>query len=148
MFARLALRSRDASCRLCWCQQWSRTCNHECFVREQTRAQAASRVGGKAGRSPVMASCWSSCDVEDRRWLVAWCGRLPYWPSSFLRQIEQLLELLTTEILHPDSQAPSGVKSHFLEIFLEELSKVGAAEVRAGGCGWRLSPSPCARTRD
>ncbi|XP_048960534.1 ribosomal RNA processing protein 1 homolog A isoform X1 [Canis lupus dingo] len=47
------------------------------------------------------------------------------------RQIEQLLELLTTEILHPDSQAPSGVKSHFLEIFLEELSKVGAAELTA-----------------
>uniref|UniRef100_A0A452RG53 Ribosomal RNA processing 1 n=1 Tax=Ursus americanus TaxID=9643 RepID=A0A452RG53_URSAM len=47
------------------------------------------------------------------------------------RQIEQLLELLMTEILHPDSQAPSGVKSHFLEIFLEELSKVGAAELTA-----------------
>ncbi|XP_011235585.1 ribosomal RNA processing protein 1 homolog A isoform X1 [Ailuropoda melanoleuca] len=47
------------------------------------------------------------------------------------RRIEQLLELLTTEILHPDSQAPSGVKSHFLEIFLEELSKVGAAELTA-----------------
>ncbi|XP_030872584.1 ribosomal RNA processing protein 1 homolog A isoform X2 [Leptonychotes weddellii] len=47
------------------------------------------------------------------------------------RHVEQLLELLTTEILHPDSQAPSGVKSHFLEIFLEELSKVGAAELTA-----------------
>ncbi|XP_039101434.1 ribosomal RNA processing protein 1 homolog A isoform X2 [Hyaena hyaena] len=47
------------------------------------------------------------------------------------RQVEQLLELLTTEILHPDSQAPNGVKSHFLEIFLEELSKVGAAELTA-----------------
>ncbi|XP_045857715.1 ribosomal RNA processing protein 1 homolog A [Meles meles] len=47
------------------------------------------------------------------------------------RQIERLLELLTTEILHPDSQAPSGVKSHFLEIFLEELSKVGATELTA-----------------
>ncbi|XP_047703020.1 ribosomal RNA processing protein 1 homolog A isoform X2 [Prionailurus viverrinus] len=47
------------------------------------------------------------------------------------RQAERLLELLTTEILHPDSQAPSGVKSHFLEIFLEELSKVGATELTA-----------------
>ncbi|XP_036767895.2 ribosomal RNA processing protein 1 homolog A [Manis pentadactyla] len=47
------------------------------------------------------------------------------------RQVEQLLELLTTEILHPDSQAPNGVKSHFLEIFLEELSKVGADELTA-----------------
>lgn len=54
-----------------------------------------------------------------------------------------------TEILHPDSQAPSGVKSHFLEIFLEELSKVGAAEVRAVGCGRRLRPPPLrSRTRD
>ncbi|CAO2608564.1 Ribosomal RNA processing protein 1 homolog A [Lemmus lemmus] len=47
------------------------------------------------------------------------------------RYIEQLLELLTTEVLNPDSQAPNGVKSHFLEIFLEELTKVGAAELTA-----------------
>ncbi|KAK7814904.1 hypothetical protein U0070_026405 [Myodes glareolus] len=47
------------------------------------------------------------------------------------RQIEQLMELLTTEVLNPDSQAPNGVKSHFLEIFLEELTKVGAAELTA-----------------
>ncbi|KAG8507166.1 Ribosomal RNA processing protein 1A [Galemys pyrenaicus] len=47
------------------------------------------------------------------------------------RETEQLLELLTTEILHPDSQAPNGVKSHFLEVFLEELTKVGAAELTA-----------------
>ncbi|XP_017394033.1 ribosomal RNA processing protein 1 homolog A isoform X2 [Cebus imitator] len=47
------------------------------------------------------------------------------------RQIEQLLELLTTEILHPSSQAPHGVKSHFIEIFLEELAKVGAEELTA-----------------
>ncbi|KAF4020651.1 hypothetical protein G4228_012604 [Cervus hanglu yarkandensis] len=47
------------------------------------------------------------------------------------RQTEQLLELLTTEILHPDSEAPNGVKSHFIEIFLEELTKVGAHELTA-----------------
>ncbi|XP_065798997.1 ribosomal RNA processing protein 1 homolog A isoform X2 [Muntiacus reevesi] len=47
------------------------------------------------------------------------------------RQTEQLLELLTTEILHPDSEAPNGVKSHFIEIFLEELAKVGAHELTA-----------------
>ncbi|XP_038197932.1 ribosomal RNA processing protein 1 homolog A [Arvicola amphibius] len=47
------------------------------------------------------------------------------------RQIEQLLELLTTEVLNPDRQAPNGVKSHFLEIFLEELTTVGAAELTA-----------------
>ncbi|XP_008055048.1 ribosomal RNA processing protein 1 homolog A isoform X1 [Carlito syrichta] len=47
------------------------------------------------------------------------------------RQIEQLLELLMTEILHPSSQVPHGVKSHFIEIFLEELTKVGAEELTA-----------------
>ncbi|XP_036094044.1 ribosomal RNA processing protein 1 homolog A isoform X2 [Rousettus aegyptiacus] len=47
------------------------------------------------------------------------------------RQVEQLLELLTTEILHPDSGAPSGVKSHFIEVFLEELAKVGSRELTA-----------------
>uniref|UniRef100_A0A2K6BRR3 Ribosomal RNA processing 1 n=1 Tax=Macaca nemestrina TaxID=9545 RepID=A0A2K6BRR3_MACNE len=47
------------------------------------------------------------------------------------RQIEELLELLTSEILHPSSQAPHGVKSHFIEIFLEELTKVGAEELTA-----------------
>ncbi|ELK03562.1 ribosomal RNA processing protein 1 homolog A [Pteropus alecto] len=47
------------------------------------------------------------------------------------RQMEQLLDLLTTEILHPDSGAPSGVKSHFIEIFLEELAKVGSRELTA-----------------
>nr|XP_039336453.1 ribosomal RNA processing protein 1 homolog A [Saimiri boliviensis boliviensis] len=47
------------------------------------------------------------------------------------RQTEQLLELLTAEILRPTSQAPHGVKSHFIEIFLEELAKVGAEELTA-----------------
>ncbi|KAM9253982.1 ribosomal RNA processing protein 1 homolog A isoform 3-T3 [Dugong dugon] len=50
------------------------------------------------------------------------------WEES---HCEQLLRLLTAEILHPDSQAPHGVKSHFTEIFLEELGKVGAKELTA-----------------
>lgn len=61
--------------------------------------------------------------------------------------MEQLLELLTTEILHPDSQAPNGVKSHFLEIFLEELSKVGAAEVRTAAEGGGRAPGLCSGTK-
>lgn len=64
------------------------------------------------------------------------CGLSAPLPPSHR---EQLLELLLAEILHPDSQAPSGVKSHFLDIFLEELTKVGANEVgpraRGGGAG-------------
>ncbi|XP_075398350.1 ribosomal RNA processing protein 1 homolog A isoform X2 [Tenrec ecaudatus] len=43
----------------------------------------------------------------------------------------QLLKLLMTEILHPDSEAPHGVKNHFTEIFLEELAKVGAKQLTA-----------------
>lgn len=86
-----------------------------------------------------------------------WCCCLTC--RFFPRQTEQLLELLTTEILHPDSEAPNGVKSHFIEIFLEELTKVGAHEVggrqpgrarRAvarllGACGpgAEPQPSPC-----
>ncbi|GAB5576218.1 ribosomal RNA processing protein 1 homolog A [Prionailurus iriomotensis] len=73
---------------------------------------------------------------EERMVLVMGEVRVPHIkrpPRSVagLGQAERLLELLTTEILHPDSQAPSGVKSHFLEIFLEELSKVGATELTA-----------------
>lgn len=47
------------------------------------------------------------------------------------RHTGPLLELLEAEILHPDSESPSGVKSHFLDIFLEELTKVGADELTA-----------------
>ncbi|XP_029794714.1 ribosomal RNA processing protein 1 homolog A [Suricata suricatta] len=66
------------------------------------------------------------------------------------RQVEQLLELLMTEVLHPDSEAPSGVKRHFLEIFLEELSKVGAAELTADQNLKFIEPfcGLAARTRD
>ncbi|KFO28097.1 ribosomal RNA processing protein 1 homolog A [Fukomys damarensis] len=56
------------------------------------------------------------------------------------RDIEQLMALLTTEILHEDSQAPNGVKSHFLEVFLEELAKVGAAELTADQNLWFVEP--------
>ncbi|XP_028342430.1 ribosomal RNA processing protein 1 homolog A isoform X2 [Physeter macrocephalus] len=66
------------------------------------------------------------------------------------RQSEQLLELLMTEILHPDSQAPSGVKSHFIEIFLEELTKVGAHELTADQNLRLIGPfcTVAARTQD
>lgn len=93
--------------------------------------QATSHGGGEAGEPGGGALARDGIAVRAPRRR----GRLPHWPLSVLRQIEQLLELLTTEILHPDSQAPSGVKSHFLEIFLEELSKVGAAEVRQWAAG-------------
>lgn len=35
------------------------------------------------------------------------------------------------EILHPESQSPNGVKFHFIDIYLDELSKVGGKEVRS-----------------
>lgn len=33
------------------------------------------------------------------------------------------------EIMHPESNAPSGIRFHFIDIYLDELSKVGAKEV-------------------
>ncbi|XP_068930939.1 ribosomal RNA processing protein 1 homolog A [Petaurus breviceps papuanus] len=50
------------------------------------------------------------------------------WDES---QIELLLNILMKEILHPDSQGPCGIKSHFIDIYLEELTKVGAKELTA-----------------
>lgn len=99
-------------------------------------------------RSPAPA--WVASDPGTAPWCC--CLTCRFFP----RQTEQLLELLTTEILHPDSEAPNGVKSHFIEIFLEELTKVGAHEVggrQPGRARWavagcsapvprELSPSP------
>ncbi|XP_020829549.1 ribosomal RNA processing protein 1 homolog A [Phascolarctos cinereus] len=50
------------------------------------------------------------------------------WEES---QVELLLDILMKEILQPDSQSPCGVKSHFIDIYLEELTKVGAEELTA-----------------
>ncbi|XP_062455359.1 ribosomal RNA processing protein 1 homolog B [Rhea pennata] len=45
--------------------------------------------------------------------------------------IEPFLELLMKEVMDPDSNAPSGIKFHFIDIYLGELSKVGAKELTA-----------------
>ncbi|XP_072470924.1 ribosomal RNA processing protein 1 homolog A isoform X2 [Notamacropus eugenii] len=50
------------------------------------------------------------------------------WEES---QVELLVDILMKEILHPGSEAPCGVKSHFIDIYLEELTKVGAEELTA-----------------
>lgn len=34
------------------------------------------------------------------------------------------------EIMDPGSSAPTGIKFHFIDIYLNELAKVGAKEVR------------------
>lgn len=34
------------------------------------------------------------------------------------------------EIMDPDSNSPTGIKFHFIDIYLDELAKVGAKEVR------------------
>ncbi|KAM9254178.1 ribosomal RNA processing protein 1 homolog B isoform 1-T1 [Dugong dugon] len=47
------------------------------------------------------------------------------------RQIKPFLDVLMKEILHPESQCPKGVKFHFIDIYLEELSKVGGKELLA-----------------
>lgn len=33
-------------------------------------------------------------------------------------------------VMDPDSNAPTGIKLHFIDIYLDELAKVGAKEVR------------------
>ncbi|XP_073087374.1 ribosomal RNA processing protein 1 homolog B isoform X2 [Manis javanica] len=50
------------------------------------------------------------------------------WEES---QIKLFLDILMKEILHPESQAPNGVKFHMIDIYLDELSKVGRKELLA-----------------
>ncbi|XP_033003004.1 ribosomal RNA processing protein 1 homolog B [Lacerta agilis] len=50
------------------------------------------------------------------------------WDESFT---EPFLNLLMKEVIHPDSNAPVGIKLHFIDIYLEELAKVGAKELTA-----------------
>ncbi|NXG75057.1 RRP1B protein, partial [Baryphthengus martii] len=45
--------------------------------------------------------------------------------------IELFLPLLMKEVLEPDSNAPIGIKFHFIDIYLNELAKVGAKELTA-----------------
>ncbi|ETE62528.1 Ribosomal RNA processing protein 1-like B, partial [Ophiophagus hannah] len=50
------------------------------------------------------------------------------WNESL---IERFLNMLIMEVMHPDSHAPIGIKLHFIDIYLEELAKVGAKELTA-----------------
>lgn len=43
------------------------------------------------------------------------------------------------EILSPESQSPNGVRSHLIDVYLDELSTVGGREVRSSAA---LGP-PC-----
>ncbi|KAM6096966.1 ribosomal RNA processing protein 1 homolog B isoform 2-T2 [Chlamydotis macqueenii] len=44
---------------------------------------------------------------------------------------ELILQLLMKEVMDPDSNAPTGIKLHFIDIYLDELAKVGAKELTA-----------------
>ncbi|KFV10271.1 Ribosomal RNA processing protein 1 B, partial [Pterocles gutturalis] len=50
------------------------------------------------------------------------------WDESL---IELFLQLLMKEVMDPDSNAPTGIKLHFVDIYLDELAKVGAKELTA-----------------
>ncbi|KAH0624796.1 hypothetical protein JD844_032606 [Phrynosoma platyrhinos] len=50
------------------------------------------------------------------------------WNESFT---EPFLNMLMKTVMHPDSNAPAGIKLHFIDIYLEELAKVGATELTA-----------------
>ncbi|NXB28710.1 RRP1B protein, partial [Eulacestoma nigropectus] len=45
--------------------------------------------------------------------------------------VEPLLQLLIKEVMDPDSNSPTGIKFHFVDIYLDELAKVGAKELTA-----------------
>ncbi|NWW13942.1 RRP1B protein, partial [Oreocharis arfaki] len=45
--------------------------------------------------------------------------------------VEPLLQLLMKEVMDPDSNSPTGIKFHFIDIYLDELAKVGANELTA-----------------
>ncbi|NXQ31437.1 RRP1B protein, partial [Alaudala cheleensis] len=45
--------------------------------------------------------------------------------------IEPLLQLLMKEVMDPESNSPTGIKFHFIDIYLDELAKVGAKELTA-----------------
>lgn len=51
---------------------------------------------------------------------------------SFSR-IKLFLDVLMKEVLHPESRSPNGVKFHFINIYLDELSRVGGKEVSRVG---------------
>ncbi|NWU57377.1 RRP1B protein, partial [Dromas ardeola] len=50
------------------------------------------------------------------------------WDESL---IELFLPLLMKEVMDLDSNAPTGIKLHFIDIYLDELAKVGAKELTA-----------------
>ncbi|KGL80089.1 Ribosomal RNA processing protein 1 B, partial [Tinamus guttatus] len=50
------------------------------------------------------------------------------WEESLT---ESFLQLLMKEVMDPDSNAPIGIKFHFIDIYLDELAKVGAKELTA-----------------
>ncbi|XP_066478515.1 ribosomal RNA processing protein 1 homolog B [Tiliqua scincoides] len=50
------------------------------------------------------------------------------WNESFT---DPFLYLLMKEVIHSDSKSPVGIKLHFIDIYLEELAKVGAKELTA-----------------
>ncbi|NXV83474.1 RRP1B protein, partial [Atlantisia rogersi] len=50
------------------------------------------------------------------------------WDESLA---ELLLQVLMKEVMDPDSNSPTGIKFHFIDIYLAELAKVGAKELTA-----------------
>ncbi|XP_068830866.1 ribosomal RNA processing protein 1 homolog B isoform X3 [Capricornis sumatraensis] len=50
------------------------------------------------------------------------------WEES---RIKLFLDVLMKEVLHPESRSPNGVKFLFIDIYLDELSKVGGKELLA-----------------
>ncbi|KAG8507169.1 Ribosomal RNA processing protein 1B, partial [Galemys pyrenaicus] len=58
-------------------------------------------------------------------------GSSPNGTACFLSRIQLFLDVLMKEVLRPESQSPNGVRFHFIDIYLDELSKVGGKELLA-----------------
>lgn len=46
------------------------------------------------------------------------------------------------EVLHPESQSPNGVRVHLIDVYLDELAKVGGKEVSGRGGATRGGAGP------
>ncbi|XP_016050315.1 ribosomal RNA processing protein 1 homolog B [Erinaceus europaeus] len=69
------------------------------------------------------------------------------WEQS---RVKLLLGVLTREVLVPESRAPDGVKLHFVDIYLDELARVGGGELLAEQSLVFIEPfcKVAARTKD
>lgn len=73
------------------------------------------------------ATAHTACHVPAAGGGSALCPRI--CTCRFLSRIKLFLDVLMKEVLHPESRSPNGVRFHCIDVYLDELSKVGGKEV-------------------